>query len=67
MSYLTHALDAIEGHLADLICKGGGGGRQITVTELSGGQFSLKSISKWKEPAARVCICNHMRPSIIKD
>ena len=44
MSYLTHALDAIEGHLADLICKGGGGGgRQITVTELSGGQFSLKS------------------------
>ena len=26
MSYLTHALDAIEGHLADLISKGGGGG-----------------------------------------
>ena len=43
MSYLTHALDAIEGHLTDLICKGGGGGRQIMVTEVSEGQFSLKS------------------------
>ena len=43
MSYLTHALDAIEGHLTDLICKGGGGGETVTVTELSGGQLSLKS------------------------
>ena len=42
MSYLTHALDAIEGHLTDLICKGRGG-ETVTVTELSGGQFSLKS------------------------
>mgnify|MGYP006963846062 CR=1 FL=1 len=45
MSYLTHTLDAIEGHLADLISKGEGG--EINkVTELSGGQISLKSY-KW--------------------